>query len=550
MAPLSMVLPNSQDRLHTETQLKNQKLDFSAAYMAVQYLDTHMESFPESVTDNTLDALICLIKSDKFNSQKQVLFLYSKAAATLIRMARKYWIPTAKQIIPQLQKIVVSSKGPRQRAVAQALGKLPVQLTIQPVPPLRVPPPLKISLDALLSCFKEIDPLSIKWQGRSLTVRTCDNGIGVIKFAKTKANIVQLVNEIMWMDFFQKNPLSPTASFHIPCPVKIDNQYLFEFIQSQSQSRSRSHSQGSIFSGDLFNNKQIHSRPVAIAYHAHARYFEYPNENFSEKILCSDQIKEIFFRNAHLLGRLTSMGIIHTALIPLFHNRVQQGRRNDNGAYLWEQGGRLDQWLDSCRYPNFASSGLRDFEHLMKIYDSKSLCHYIGEHILSFILVIGSYFRNKLPSKRGKSQDETPVDTRDLFDSKLFFELIRGVVEQYYEGITGKKPDFKLFAGLDELTCSLIEKMGIDENMEEILRIQDQQSMGDSQFAQFLMERGIAMEEYTRGEKDIILMTGPHLGGFSQPISIPSLIEFIFCLSSMCVSDRFLMENALKTYAN
>jgi len=37
---------------------------------------------------------------------------------------------------------------------------------------------------------------------------------------------------------------------------------------------------------------------------------------------------------------MTVKGIAHTALIPLFHNRVQQRRRNDHGAYLWEHAGR------------------------------------------------------------------------------------------------------------------------------------------------------------------------------------------------------------------
>jgi len=40
----STALPNTEDRCHTEAQLKNQTLDFSAAYMAVQYLVIHRES--------------------------------------------------------------------------------------------------------------------------------------------------------------------------------------------------------------------------------------------------------------------------------------------------------------------------------------------------------------------------------------------------------------------------------------------------------------------------------------------------------------------------
>lgn len=35
-----------------------------------------------------------------------------------------------------------------------------------------------------------------------------------------------------------------------------------------------------------------------------------------------------------------------------------------------------------------------------------------------------------------------------------------------------------------------------------------------------------------------------------QSISVPDLIEFLFCLSSLCVSDRYPMENALKPEEN
>ena len=61
------------------------------------------------------------------------------------------------------------------------------------------------------------------------------------------------------------------------------------------------------------------------------------------------------------------MGIVHTAPIPLFHNRAQAWRREDRGIYEWPRGGRLDRWLSSSRHPNIAASGLRDFEHLASI---------------------------------------------------------------------------------------------------------------------------------------------------------------------------------------
>jgi hypothetical protein len=78
--------------------------------------------------------------------------------------------------------------------------------------------------------------------------------------------------------------------------------------------------------------------------------------------------------------------------------------------------------------------------------------------------------------------------------------------------------------------------------MQEALRVQDQLAMDDEQFEQFLTERGVT-DIPAKGEKDIILITGPHLGEFNQPISIPELIEFLFKFSAFCVSSFFLKKH-------
>jgi hypothetical protein len=166
---------------------------------------------------------------------------------------------------------------------------------------------------------------------------------------------------------------------------------------------------------------------------------------------------------------------------------------------------------------------------------------------------MGSFFRNKAPEKKGFDRDGKPLDLRTLFDKALFIEMFTEVVQHYYHGVTGlllkNLPKF-----LNEsLIDSLIENMGIDHHMEEILRIQDQINMSDNDFERFLLARGYErsfVKTIHKDEKDIILNTGPHLGGFNQSISVPELIEFLFCLSSLCVSDRFIMENGLKAYPN
>ena len=45
-----------------------------------------------------------------------------------------------------------------------------------------------------------------------------------------------------------------------------------------------------------------------------------------------------------------------------------------------------------------------------------------------------------------------------------------------------------------------------------------------------------------KGKEDIPLMTGPHLGGFNQPISLPELIDGAAVGAARCVAGRFQKE--------
>lgn len=517
-------------RIHTEKQLISGTLDFSAAYMAVQYLKTHIEVPPHTSTGQTIEALTGLIKSNQFAKQKQVLFLYKEAADTLVIMATQIGFPFSATIIPRLQALLTTARGKRLRAVGQALGKLPV--TFKGPAPNAIPQtePILISFPNLVANLKKSSANQPIWQGRSLVIPSDNGKLGVIKFATSTANAVELIQEALWMKFLNQNRICRDTNFHVPRPVSIQNNPLLKITSPLPRGGP-----------DLPREK------IAIAFCTDATYFDYPNEKPSQKGYTPNQIKEIFFRNARLLGRLTSMGIFHTALIPLFHNRVQQGRRNDNGTYLWEHGGRLDQWLDSCQFPNFAASGLRDFEHLIHSKTSGQLGHYIGEHLLSFVLVIGSFFRNQAPNRRGLELDLSPCDTRDLFNPDLFTDLIAGVTAHYFKGICGSELPIKYQFPLHQLVKDLIEAMGMDKNMDEMLRIQDQKDMDEQRFKKFLKNRGVKdTSSIPQGEKDIVLMTGPHLGGFNQPISIPGLTDFIFRFSSLCVSHCFVLENRLK----
>ncbi len=527
----------NNSRIQTELQLLNQDIDFSAAYLAVQYLFLHIKKSLDSIRDQTIEALFSVLRSQCHDSQKQAFFLYKEAADALIHISINITHPLSLPVLSSLQNILVSSSGKKHRAISEALGSLPLNITGPDIEEKYNTDFTSISYELCLAAQGILDINSCRWQGRTLIYQLVCEKIVCIKFARTKKNVRELLREAEWLSFLNANPPCHQSDFFVPVPFCIENQYILKLNHVP---------------GFILDNPNIHPDCLAIIFVAEKNYFHYANEPCHFKGQ-REAIKEVYRRNAWLLGRLTSMGIIHTAIIPLFHNRAQQLRRQDHGLYIWEQGGRLDRWLESCRYPNFAESGLRDFEHLTTIKHTKNLRHFIGEHILGFILVMGSFFRNKAPEKKGFDKDGKPLDLKTLFDKTLFIEMFTEVVHHYYHGVTGlilkSLPQF-----LNEsLIDSLIENMGVDRHMDEIFRIQDQMNMNENDFEKFLIARGYErsfVKTIQKGEKDIVLNTGPHLGGFNQSISVPELIEFLFCLSSLCVSDRFIMENGLKAYRN
>lgn len=131
------------------------------------------------------------------------------------------------------------------------------------------------------------------------------------------------------------------------------------------------------------------SEAYAICYIADCNYFRY----LGDPAISIEETKAALLSCAGDLGRLTRSGIIHTSLIPLFHNRE---RHIGDSAYRWNRkvAGRLDNWLESCMYPNMRLSGIADLEHIEIHPEIPAwvLQSYVGEHLLSISLVLGSYF--------------------------------------------------------------------------------------------------------------------------------------------------------------
>lgn len=94
----------------------------------------------------------------------------------------------------------------------------------------------------------------------------------------------------------------------------------------------------------------------------------------------------------------------------------------------------------------------------------------------------------------------------------------------------------------------MIDEMGVNRHMEEILRVADQEAMTDQEFQNFLMQRGHSMEQadgLERETTDLMIDTGPHLGAFNNRISLPELIDLVAIASALCVAGRYRQESTV-----
>ncbi|MBW2145294.1 MAG: hypothetical protein JRG75_12985, partial [Deltaproteobacteria bacterium] len=169
-----------------------------------------------------------------------------------------------------------------------------------------------------------------------------------------------------------------------------------------------------------------------------------------------------------------------------------------------------------------------------------------GTHILSLILVVCSYFRNIEPYRVGRDEQGKPVDARDLFDTPFLTELIQGIFSNYYHGFTGVVLKDDMPADFNHFISRIVQEMGVDAHMDEMVRITDQKAMSDSAFEEFLKSNQLTRKDVAqikKGKEDLAIVTGPHLGEFGREISIPELTEFLEVASATCVLGKYLAES-------
>ena len=533
--------PNHQeiemDPAHLEAVLESPDYDFSAKYLAVCHLHGLARAKPEKIGPKTIAGLESVFYNRSVSAQTQSYFLFKEAAGAICCvLACLPHDACARKAHDTVMGLLKRTRGHAQRAAAEALGGLPFSIS-GPVPKKdgeTEPPVLEwkaLLEETHLSC--EGIP---RFKGRSLVVKTAiDDQLLVIKLAGERDNPESLLQEAAWLHHLKHKGYVFPMRFHIPQIITVGGSLSFRLKDMPIPAP---------------RGTKRHSKGFAIAFLAHPDYFRYPNEVNQKKQLNDEEFRETICRNAFLFGKLTGLGMIHTAPIPLFHNRVQGPRRDDQGRYLWQRAGRLDQWLQSCRYPNFGLSGIRDFEHLASFQGpARKIYSPMGAQLLSLFLVTGSYFRMKDSRRVGLDPGGRPVDARHLFHKPLLAEIIQGIFHHYYEGFVGKPFKGAIPINFSALAVRMVDEMGVDRYMDEILRVTDQQEMTDAVFMDFLLERHVSMEkarQMKRGAADITLYTGPHLGGFNQQISIPELIESVGTMAALCIYGRYCFETGSK----
>ena len=516
--------------MQAENVIEQESYDFMEKYLAVSHVCALAGTNPEIFRLETVSALKGLFNNAAVYRQTQAYFLHKVTAEALCKLAvyqqNAAVAPGAGRAVMDLLQ---TSKGRTHRAVAEALGSLP--FTIEG-PDVRNGRGKKIPVLSWGELLEETNVLlhdSPSFMGRSLVGVTGNPGqILVVKLAGAEHSPQSLRAETDWLKHMQNGRYLFPVKFDIPEPLKIQGSYLFRLKDIPAR---------------IPEKMALHPDRHAIAFTTGQDYFLYPNESIPEKRLHSEAFKEAIFRNAFLFGRLSSLGILHSAPIPLFHNRVQGFRREDHGLYEWQRAGRLDRWLESCLHPNFGVSGIRDFEHFQSFNGpSRILYPHVGTQLLSLFLVTGSYFRSKDMNRVGFDRNGNPIDARDCFNKPLLTELLDGIFCHYHMGFVGKEFIGKAPMDLNMLSGRMVDEMGVDRFMEEILRASDQQAMTDEAFFRFLAKRGFSKEDISRrkrGEEDITLFTGPHLGGFNQRISIPELIDIVGTMAALCMYGKY-----------
>lgn len=507
--------------------------DIGARYIAACNLHELVARHPQGVRPETIASLEAAVLDPTIVRQRQSLTLCRELARALTTIfTNPEHQGAALRALGVLKRTIREATGSSHRALTEAAGMLPLAIKPPPLDPVGADEIATASWARLIGTIGSGLAAEPLWLGRSLVAPLVDDPrLLVVKLGRPADNSASLGLEPAWQARLAASSLAAPGLFEVPTPVSLDNSPVFRLTDLPVS---------------LPVDQVLHPERIGIAFLAPAHYFAYPNEFQDRALPDPEAFIEVMGRNSRLLGGLAGQGIIHTAPIPLFHNRTQQERRTDEGLYDWPLAGRLDRWLCSCRHPNFGFSGLRDFEHFVAMAPGGARFYWhIGAHFLSLLLVCGSYFRNREPGRVGLAGSGRPVDARHLFDRDLLARLINVIFSNYYRGFVGRELAGPPPLAVEHLAGRMIDEMGVDHHVEEMLRVIDQEQMSDELFKEILVAGGYQPRQAAampRGARDVPVLTGPHLGGFNQRISLPEIIDGVAAMAASCVLDRYLHD--------
>ncbi|SMF01315.1 hypothetical protein SAMN06295933_1114 [Desulfovibrio gilichinskyi] len=501
--------------------------EFCAAYMDLRNLRGLLQNSPDCADYEIIKAVWDVIVEQRYSDQTMSRLLYRECSKSLAAVGAFCTDSklSSKALSLQIQAASTCSEHASIEA-SGGLGVLPFELVLPDSPSKFSGNSPSITWNELLQAGNVTsEPV---FSGRSAVMESAgDNQIFAVKIARNGESAEGLHLEGKWMEMLRAEAKSCSVRFDCPRPFSVSDKILFKITGLPENCPDNLHKDG-----------------YAMAYHAHSDYFAYPNDDREGKRTEPQDFLEIMSRNSYILGWLAGRGIVHDAPIPLFHNRVQAMRRTDEGVYQWHRFGRLDRWLESCRFPNFGRSGLRDFEHLQVMKPgSDKFYRAIGSHFMSILLVIGSWFRAQNPELCGLDENNEPIDARSLFDPDFFEKAVMSCFTEYYRGFTGFEFQHEIDLHIPKLVKCMIEQMGVDNHMFEFMRIVDQNILEDQEFRNYLLKYGMAPEkvaELKKGEADVPLVTGPHLGNFNGVISLPEIIEWSAMAAGCCVAAKSL----------
>ena len=333
--------------------------EFCAAYMDLRNLRGLLQKVPDSADNTVISAVWDILIEQRYSEQRMSQLLYRECAKALAAVGSGSSDQSTSRMALRMQIQAASTcKEYASIEASGGLGLLPfdVSLPENPAPFNGFAP--SIQWENLLK-LAEVQGSPV-FSGRSAVMKSSGNNqIFAVKILRKGEDPNSLHMEGRWMEMLQHNALKCEVRFDCPRPYTISGHVVFRIVGLPAEAPDN-----------------LHEECYAMGYHAHSDYFVYPNDDRIDKRSSASDLLEIMGRNSYILGSLAGQGIIHDAPIPLFHNRVQATRRTDEGIYEWRRFGRLDRWLDSCRYPNFGLSGLRDFEHFQLI--KRGVIHFTG----------------------------------------------------------------------------------------------------------------------------------------------------------------------------